>query len=295
LAQALIERGQRDQARPYLLRLLDAFPGHPAARLEMARIELAEGDLDKASQSLVVCLTNAYTARPAKLLLAQIEQRQGKSESAAALATQAMGMPRPFDWPDPYLREVLRLRVDRQQVQDRINGWLASGQLPDAEAGLQQLMGAYPDDPEGLLLLGRLRLLERQCEDAEEILRRHLSIQPASLNGLIQLALSVLCQQRWHDGAAILRQTIAIKPDFAEAHYNLGYARARAGDLPGARQSYVVALRCRPGYVDAHVALAEILLRAGDPAAGSHLNSALELDPGNDNARRLRDLLPNPR
>src|SRR6185503_9767447 len=102
------------------------------------------------------------------------------------------------------------------------------------EVLLGRLLAAFPDDPEGLLLLGRLRYLERNCPEAEQAFRRHLRIQPNSLNGLIQLGLSLLCQQRWNDAAAVLDQAITLKPDFAQAHSNLGYARSRAGDSAGA-------------------------------------------------------------
>lgn len=289
LAQALVERGEVEEARLHLERLLKQIPSHPAASLEMGRLHLVAGNLETAASALTPCLTNAYTARSALLLLAQVRQRQGQSDQASAFSLRAASMPRPFDWPDPYLREVLRLRVDRQQLQDQINGLLMSGRLPEAEAGLQKLMGAFPDDAEGLLLLGRLRFLQRNCPEAESTLRRHLMVQAESLNGLIQLALAILCQQRWQDGANVLRQAIALKPDFAEAHYNLGFALERAGDDAGARRSYEDALRCKPGYVDAHVALAESFLRGGANAQGEfHLQRALDLDPRNEKARRLR-------
>jgi tetratricopeptide (TPR) repeat protein len=293
LAQALVERGQWEAARLHLRRLLDVNPEHPAARLEWARILLADQALDNAAQALAPCLTNAHTARPALMLLAQIRQRQGQAEVATKLARQAAAMPRQFDWPDPYLREVLRLRVDRQKLQDHINSLLVRQQLSEAEEALNKLLGAFPGDPEGLLLLGRLRLQERKCAEAEKIIRQHLTVQTNSLNGLIQLALSILCQERWNDAADVLRQAIALKHDFAQAHFNLGYAQARAGDTEAAIRSYAEALRCNPGDVNTHVALAEQLFRTGQMAeAETHLRRALELDPAHAKARLLRQRYP---
>ena len=288
LAKALVERGEIEEARQHLNRLLSQTPDHPAARLEQARLSLLDGNLEAAAREVSPCLTNAHTARPGLMLLAQVRQRQGQNDVAANYANRAASMPRPFDWPDPYLRQVLRLRVDRQKFTDHINSLLMGGRLAEAEAGLQQLLGAFPDDAEGLLLQGRLRFLERKCDEAETALRRHLTVQPESLNGLVQLALAQLCQQRWNDAATVLRQAIALKPDFAEAHYNLGHALARDGDSAGARRSFEEALRCRPGYVDAHVALAEELLRAQESAkANFHLQRALVLDPQNKKAQLL--------
>ena len=67
--------------------------------------------------------------------------------------------------------------------------------LSEAEAALARLLASASDDPEGLLLLGRLRYLQRNCPEAEAVLRRHLSARPDSLNGLMQLAFAQLCQQ----------------------------------------------------------------------------------------------------
>ena len=116
--------------------------------------------------------------------------------------------------------------------------------------------------------------------------------QPDALNGLIQLGLAQLCQQHWSEAGATLRRATELKPDFAQAHYNLGYALSRSGDSAGAIQSYRAALRASPGDIGTHVALAEELLRSGAAAEGrEHLDQALMLNPSDPRARQLRDRL----
>jgi tetratricopeptide (TPR) repeat protein len=296
LLQALVEHGEYAQAEQSIRWFLAADPMHAAARLESARIHLARQELERASDVLQPCLTNLFTARPAVLLLAQIRQRQGASAVAAELSRRGASMPRPFDWPDPFLREVQKLRVGRQELQDQINGLLLQKKLKEGEAALARLLSSFPDDAEGLLLLGRLRSMERKCVESEEVLRRHLALQPNSLNGLVQLALALLCQQRWADGTAVLRQAVALKPDFAEAHYNLGFALSRAGDSRGAIRSYQDALRCSPGDFNAHLALAEELLSNGERSeALLHLDRAAMLNPGDPRLRELRERFQTPR
>ena len=292
LARALIERGRLDEAAPQLQELLRMHPDHAAARVELARVKMSSLDLNGALALIQPALTNPYTARAATLLLSQIEQRQGDTNSAAQLSRRAASMPRPFDWPDPYLREVQSLRADRQRLADQINGLLQQQRTKEAEALLGRLLTAFPDEPEGLLLLGRLRYLEKNCPEAEQAFRRHLTIQPSSLNGLIQLALSLLCQQRWNDATAVLEQAIALKPDFAQAHSNLGYARSRAGDSAGAIRAFRDALRCNPGDVSFHISLAEELSRGGQSAeAIQQLDRAMALNPNDPRIRQLRDRL----
>lgn len=292
LAQALVEHGQFDDATRHLNALLQARPDHPAARLELARIHVARGVVSNTASLLSPCLTNPFTARPAALLLSQVLAREGRTEAAAALATRAAVMPKPFDWPDPFLREVQALRTDRRQVAEKANALAGQRRFAEAEALLTELLRQDPEDSEGLLLSGRVLLQQRKCAEAEERLRAHLRVTPDSLNGLIQLALSLLCQQRWADASNALGRVIALKPDFAQAHANLAIARSRLGDIAGAIRSYEDALRCSPGDAGNHAALAEELLRGGRrEEALAHVARALALDPTQPRAKALQERL----
>jgi tetratricopeptide (TPR) repeat protein len=292
LSRALIERGQTDQAAPLLQQLLAAYPEHAAAHVELARVYLARGQLREATHELQPALTNHLTMRPALFLAAQIAQRNGQPETATQLSRRAASLPRAFDWPDPVLKDVQSLRIDREKLADQANALIQQQRLSDAEALVEKLLNAFPDDAEGLLLLGRLRYLERRCPEAETVLRRHLAVHTNSLNGFIQLSLSLLCQQKWTNAAAVLERAIALKPDFAQAHNNLGLARSRAGDSAGAIRAYRDALRCNPGDVNAHIALAEELANAGQLAeAREHVSRAAEINPNDTRLRAAREQL----
>lgn len=172
-------------------------------------------------------------------------------------------MPRPFDWPDPFLREVQELRTDSARRAERINGLLSQHRLAEAEAALDGLLADASEDGEALLLLARLRLQQRRCDEAETVLQRHLAVRPDSLNGFVQLGLARSCLSRWADAAAAFAQAVALKPDFAQAHYNLGLARARSGDSSGAILSWREAIRCAPGDPSPWVALTEEYVSKG--------------------------------
>jgi tetratricopeptide (TPR) repeat protein len=292
LAQALVEFGRFSEATNHLMPLLAANPQHAAARLELARVRFAENQTSTASDLLAPCLTNPFTARAGTLLSSQIKARQGEPEAAAALARQAGHMPKPFDWPDSFLREVQGLRADRTRRSDQVNALLLQQRLPDAEAALSNLLQALPEDPEGLLLLGRLRIQQRRCAEAEAILQRLLGVHPDSLNGLVQLGLARYCQSHWKEATAAFEQAVALKPDFAQAHYNLGLAHAQAGDSPGAISSFRQAIRCTPGDPGPWVAMTEEFLNAGkleDARAGlEHLE---RLQPRHPAIMPLRDRL----
>ncbi len=292
LAQALIERGRPAEAKEHLAPLLAARPDHPAARLELARVRLAENEPTLAAELLTPCLTNPYTARSAAQLLSQAKARSGDAAGAVALARRAAAMPRPFDWPDPFLREVQEFKQDRSHQVEKANRQVIQRRWAEAEVTLTNLLSSFPDDPECLLVLGRLRFQQSRCPEAEAAFRRHLAVQTNSLNGLIQLGLSLMCQSRWPEAGDVFGRAVQVKPDFAQAHLNLGLARSRAGDPAGAITSLREALRCSPGDADAHALLAEELSRTGarDEAA-RHLERALALDPASPRAKALRQKL----
>jgi tetratricopeptide (TPR) repeat protein len=289
LAQALVERGRFEEARRHLEFLTRATPGHAAAGLEWARMELAEQNLARAGQWLEPCLTNPYTARPAALLLSQVRAREGNGEAAQLLARRASGMPKPFDWPDSFQREVQALRMDRSKRAERVQGLVMQGRLDEAESELKALLAQAPEDPEGLLLAGRIALQRRDCVEAERRFREHLRVAGKTVNGLTQLALSMLCQQRWKEAEECLSEVLALKPDFAQAHANQAIARSRGGNAAGAIASYREALRCSPGDAGSHAGLAEEYARIGDRAlAMEHVDRALALDPTHGKARALK-------
>jgi tetratricopeptide (TPR) repeat protein len=280
LARALVERGEYDRARSHIALLIAANPRHAAARLELARVHMMEGRLKEATAELQWALTNQYTMKTALLLAAQVAQRNNQSDTAAQISRRAMAMPRGFDWPDPYLKEVQSLRGDRVRLADQLNVLLQQQRLPEAEAVAAKLIGAFPNDSEALLLYGRLRYLQKNCVEAEAAYRRHLEKEPNSLNGFVQLGIALMCQQQWTNAAAALERAVALKPDFGAAHHNLGTARSRAGDGPGAIRAFRDALRCTPGDVNVLFALAEELANAGQlPDAVDCVKRAEALSP----------------
>jgi tetratricopeptide (TPR) repeat protein len=288
LARALTEHGRLEEADHHLDRLLQVSPAHAAALVEKARIDLLRGDAARAIARLQPCLTNAFTARPALLLLSQAQQRLGNDDAAGRLARSAAALPRPFDWPDPFVRDVQSLRTGPTRLADHANGLVQQRRYADARAVIQRLRSEFPDDTEGLLLLGRLLYLEKSCSEAESTLRQYLAVESGSLGGRMQLALVLLCQERWRDAASLLEEVIRIKPDMVQAHYDLGIARERAGDLAAAAAAYQGALRCTPDELHALTALSGVLLRGGDvPGARVPWERARQLNPEDEGVRRL--------
>jgi len=89
-------------------------------------------------------------------------------------------------------------------------------------------------------------------------------------------------KERWE-------QMLRTRPNDAQAHYNLGIVRERAGEERDAIEHYEQAIRIQPDFVVAHVKLATALGRVGRiPEAIEHLEQALSLRP--DYAEGHRDM-----
>ena len=287
LARALLERGRNDEALVELKLLPAPAAQSPSANLALARALIAGNQMEKAAAIL-----QGVPTRDATVLLAQIRQRQGDAVESARLVRLAPTLQDTPEIPDPFLNEVLSLRADASKLADHANALLVQRKPAEAEAIITRLLQNYPAEPEGLLLLGRLRYQQQRCAEAEEILQRHLAAQPQSLNGLLQLALAQFCQQRWTDAATALRKAIAFKPDSAPAHYNLGYALVRTGDFEGGIAALREAVRCDPGDARSRLALADALRRTGDVAgARQQLERVLETNPNLPAARQRLDQL----
>lgn len=261
--RALVERGEYDKARSHIAVLLAANPFHAAARLELARVHMMEARLKEATAELQWALTNQFTVKPALLLAAQIAQRNNQTDTAAQISRRAMSMPRGFDWPDPYLKEVQAMRGDRVRLADQLNVLLQQQRISEAVPVAARLITAFPNDPEALLLYGRLCYLQKKCVEAETAYREHLKKDTNSLNGHVQLGLALMCQQQWTNASAAFQRAVELKPDFGAAHHNLGIARSRAGDAHGAIRSFRDALRYTPGDANVLFALAEELANTG--------------------------------
>lgn len=89
-------------------------------------------------------------------------------------------------------------------------------------------------------------------------------------------------QQKWQDAAQHYEKAIGIYPKYAMAYNNLGSARMKLNDVPGAKDAYQHAVAINDKYAGAWMKLARIAYDDHDlPTAESDLQKALATDPRN--------------
>jgi tetratricopeptide (TPR) repeat protein len=288
LAELNLETGRFDEAERHLKKVLEANPQHVAARLRLAELSDVRGQPREVRQQLEPCLTNAHTARRAHTLLARAERQLGDTAVAEAATRTLASLPPDLNWPDPFATEAAQYRIGRKAWNDQAQQCLNENRAADAQPLIARLVKDYPADPQGWLLLGRLRQSQNDCVGAEQAFRRHLQLAPDSVNGQSQLGIALLCLERYADAMASLQKAVQLKPDFADAYFNLGFAQARAGRHSDAVVSFRNAIRYSPNFVTAYVILADLLDQKGErEEAMTLLRRASQLDPSDERVQIL--------
>ena len=103
---------------------------------------------------------------------------------------------------------------------------------------------------------------------------------------LVELGERAEAEGRFVEACERYRSALRIRPDFAPAHLALGIALEGAGETRAAREAYLEALQADPGNPYAHFNLGKLLHAAGNhEEAARQLRSALEKKPDFTDAR----------
>jgi len=304
--KALAEHRWDDAARAYeKLRELSPDTAEIHAQLGMIYFQLR--DFGRAVPPLRQALKMKPDLPNVDALLAMSLSELGKYEEALP------GLQRAFDQTsDATLRRVAGLQLQR--------AWSGLGQDDKAvEVGLR-LTRLYPDDPEILYHAGRLfsdyayRLtmhladvapasvwMHQAAGEANESMgsydaaledyRKVLALSPDRPGIHYRLGRVYLARARAPiaeadaeaNAAREFEAELKIDPTNADAAYELGQLRRKAGDLDRARALFAQAVERYPEYEPGQVGLGQVLIAQGHPdLALPHLHKATELDPEDD-------------
>jgi tetratricopeptide (TPR) repeat protein len=122
------------------------------------------------------------------------------------------------------------------------------GALDRARDYIDQALASKGDEVEVRYNAGIIYGRQGEFKASAEHFRRLLEIEPGHLAGRVGLGKSLLMMGEGGEAASVFSKVVERDPQFAEAWYFLGIARAKAGDLSGARQAWQECLRVRPDY-----------------------------------------------
>lgn len=130
---------------------------------------------------------------------------------------------------------------------------------PETALSLYEQAGRSPHCPPRVLVqIGETYLRLRRFRDAERVFRQAIDVHPDTARAWQGLS---TVYRRWgknEETATAALNAVGLIYRSPVAHFNLGVALARSGDLEKARLAFETALKCRPHMIPAHRWLAAV-------------------------------------
>jgi len=295
LAELFLDSGKLEQAAECYRVVVHAEPRNTVAALGLARIFFAQDKLDDALAHARPAAEDVHTAKASRQLLAQIAERRGNREEAAAELRRASALPDDAPWPDPFAEEVARLATGRQARISRADQLLGANRPAEAAVLLRQITDEYPESDWAWMLLGRALLMSRNVAGAERALQHAERLAPNTVGTQYHLGVVALVKKDYENAAEHFEKAVQLQPDFAAAHCNLGRCLMQRGNRLLAEAQFRAAVRSQPDYAEAHTELAELLASDGRKGeAAEHLRHALALRPSDPRASKLLEQVGQP-
>ena len=194
--------------------------------------------------------------------------------------------------------------------------FLQTGDIADARAQFEEVIGKCPSCPQGYALLGLTEMLEGQYaaavehyrqailhqpqdpllhqqianvylqmggwEEAEAAFQQSLKLAPGSPQALYGLAVIRFVQARYEDSIRLLEQALQQAPDKARIYYHLYAAYFNANKIERAIMALRKAIDLHPDNFSLRLQLAHLLVsRSRTPEAVSEYRKLAQLDPCN--------------
>ena len=121
------------------------------------------------------------------------------------------------------------------------------GDLAAAEKAYEQALGAVPDNPHVLHLLGVIRHQRGEHAHAIELIEQAVERLPQFVDAYVNLGAAYLGLGKIGIAATQFRRAAELDPNSAEAHSNLAFALNQLGSRAEAIESYKAAHRAAPG------------------------------------------------
>jgi cytochrome c-type biogenesis protein CcmH/NrfG len=138
----------------------------------------------------------------------------------------------------PRVAAALRLPLwQRGQARMR-ERWGFDFNAPDAVERVRALLGAKPDDPELILLLGSVLAVRGSNEDAEREVRRAVELRPEHARAHTTLATLLVQRGENAEGLSEARRAAELDGEDPTVQYNLGLAEWSAGDRRAASVAF---------------------------------------------------------
>ena len=283
------------------LEMGSGLPNEADVRANLGLVYYVDHQYPKAIEAFQEALRQDASVQTARSFLPLSQAAAG--DCAAAIP----GLEREFaSNPDVKLRRVLGLSLEKC--------WNDAGKEMEADAVLQKLLAAYPEDPDVLYTAGQLygrlssevnlKLMQvapnsprtyqlmasvaaadGNWKGAIDAYRKALHIEPSLQGAHLQIAVLLLEHSpepnAWHEAITELDEELKLNPASAEAEYEIGEAYRKHQQPEAAVKAFERALQFDPNAVPVRIGMAKALRELGrKQEALAALEPALKSAPG---------------
>lgn len=181
--QLLIQTKRYDEAHQLDEEILKTNPSDNEALLYRSQMQISEGDVNSAEQTLQKIVTGAPNDSQAHYALGVALDKQGYPERAESEWREAVQL-------NPNLLEAQRAIADAAMVK---------GDMAGLEGASNQIVRLEPDSPEGYALRALSSINRNQFEQADRDVLRAIAVGPRNSFGYVQLGNLKFAEKQYSD------------------------------------------------------------------------------------------------
>jgi tetratricopeptide (TPR) repeat protein len=221
-ASFLLDKGDINQAINELQAVVTARPDNFVARFHLGRAHFAKGEYEQARQQFEKAIDLKPDYLPPRLALSQVALARGDNTAALKYAEDSLRM-NVQSGAARLLQSAALMRLNR---------------FGDSRTTLNALLAANPKQPETLLEIGVLDLMEKKYQEASDVFRRAYDSEPGNARGLLGQAESLILLGKPADALKLIADESLKYPKRMDLKHDLADMEVRTGNLDRAISDY---------------------------------------------------------
>jgi tetratricopeptide (TPR) repeat protein len=275
LGNALLQKGQVDEAMGQFQKLLEINPNYAEAYNNLGNAFYQKGRINEAMIQYQKALEINPNLIMAHSNLGSALLKEGQADQAMAQFQKALEINPNFaevhynlgmaliqkgrvDDAMGQYRKALEIDPDLAEAHNDLGEALfQKGQVDEAIAQFQKGLEINPNYAKTRDTLGDALFQKGQIDEAIAQYQKALEINPNYVTARNNLGSALLKEGQADKAIVQFQKVLEINPNLAEAHYNLGLALVQKGQMDEAITQFEEALRLNPGDSDAQANLAQ--------------------------------------
>jgi tetratricopeptide (TPR) repeat protein len=221
-ASFLLDKGDINQAINELQAVVTARPDNFVARFHLGRAHFAKGEYEQARQQFEKAIELRPDYLPPRLALSQVALARGDNDTALKYAEQGLRL-NPQSGAARLLQSAALMRLQK---------------FTESRSTLDQLLAANPKQPDTLLEIGVLDLMEKKYQAAADMFQKAYEADPTNSRGLLGGTEALLLLRQPEQAVNRIREESQKYPNRLDLKRDLGDVELRTGQFAAAVKEY---------------------------------------------------------